>query len=262
MRHLPSDPAPGVPRHPALPTAPPDGAWARAREAFFGTHPSSREHITRLLQPVWLTVVALTLMGLSTGMGFTPPWALALTAGYCSLVMAGLYAFMRGVLSQRLSVQQVALVQLLVSLSAVVLAYAVADIARGAALQLLCVLLAFEMDRLSQRQLMKVSALAMMMLCLTLLARALFWPAQVHLAMEVYDLVMAAVLLPMAVVVGGEVSRTHGRLLQQRTLLAGTLAQLNALSTRDALTGVANRRHAMELLAAEHQRLQRGGALL
>jgi diguanylate cyclase len=109
---------------------------------------------------------------------------------------------------------------------------------------------------------MKASAFAMVMLGLTLLARVLLWPGRVQLSVEVYDLVMAAVLLPLAVVVGGEVGRTYSRLLKQRELLTGTLAQLSALSTRDALTGVANRRHAMSLLEQEHKRQQRGGGAL
>jgi diguanylate cyclase len=240
----------------------PTGWRARLGEAFFGTEPSSREHLSRLLRSVWLTVVAAVLMVVSTWFGFTPLWAMVVTVGYFAFVVAGLYALIRSGVARHWPTASLTQLQLLVSISAVVVAYGVADIARGAALQVLCLLLAFEMDRLSQRQLIKASAFAMVMLCLTLLARVLLQPDPVHLALEVYDLVMAAVLLPLAVIVGGEVGRTHGRLLRQRELLTGTLAQLNALSTRDALTGVANRRHAMSLLEQEHKRQQRGGAPL
>ncbi len=236
--------------------------WAGLGDTFFGTDPNRREHISRLLRSVWLTLVAGGLMSLSTWLGFTPLWAMGVTVGYCTLVVIGLYGLMRSGIARHWRAQSIAQVQLIVSISAVVVSYGVADIARGAALQLLCLLLAFEMDRLSQRQLMKVSVFAMVMLCLTLLARVLLWPSQVHLAVEVYDLVMAAFLLPVAIVVGGEVSRTYGRLLRQRELLTGTLAQLSALSTRDALTGVANRRHAMSLLEQEDKRQQRGGGAL
>jgi diguanylate cyclase len=238
------------------------GGLARLHDAFFGPDPQAREHISRLMRSVWLTLVAVALMGLSSWFGFTPAWALAVTVGYCTVVMLGLYGLMRSSLARHWPAQTMTQVQLFVGITAVVVSYSVADIARGAALQLLCLLLAFEMDRLNQRQLMKASAFAMVMLGLTLLVRVLLWPSQVALLVEVYDLVMAAVLLPLAVVVGGEVSRTHGRQLRQRELLAGTLAQLSALSTRDALTGLANRRHAMSLLEQEHKRQQRGGGVL
>jgi diguanylate cyclase len=231
-------------------------------DAFFSTDPRQCEHISRLLRSFWLTLVAVGLMGMSTWLGFTPAWATTVTMGYCSLVAVGLYALMRSGVARLWPAQTLTQVQLFISITAVVVAYSVADIARGAALQLLCVLLAFEMDRLSQRQLIKASAFAMVMLCLSLVVRVWQWPAQTHLVVEIYDLVMAAVLLPLAVVVGGEVGRTCGRLLRQRELLTGTLAQLNALSSRDALTGVANRRHAMSLLEQEHKRQQRGGGTL
>jgi diguanylate cyclase len=230
--------------------------------AFFGADPLCHEHISRLLRSVWLTGVACALMGFSAWLGYTPVWATTVTVGYCSLVAVGLYALMRSGVARHWHTQTLTQVQLLVSISAVVVSYGVSDIARGAALQLLCLLLAFEMDRLSQRQLIKASAFAMVLLCLTLVARMLLWPKQVHLSVEIYDLVMSAVLLPVAIVVGGEVSRIYGSLLRQRELLTGTLEQLSALSARDALTGVANRRHAISLLEQEHKRQQRSGAAL
>jgi diguanylate cyclase len=244
---------------PAAPS--PARTWVqKLREAFYGSDALCREHISRLMRTVWLTVVAGILLGISTGLGMTPFWATALTVGYSSLIVGGLYTLMRSGVARRWSAPSMTQVQLMLAISAVVVSYGTADIARGAALQLLCLLLAFEMDRLNQRQLITTSLFALVMLCLVSTARALMLPGQVHLALEVYDLVMAAVLLPLAIVVGGEISRCHSRLLRQRELLGSTLTQLNALSTCDALTGVANRRHAMGLLDIEHKRLLRGGA--
>jgi diguanylate cyclase len=232
----------------------------RLREAFYGPDARCREYITRLMRTVWLTVVAAALLAISTGLGLTPGWATALTVGYSSLIVVGLYTLMRTGVARRWSAPVMTQVQLLLAISAVVVSYGTADIARGAALQLLCLLLAFEMDRLSQRQLITASLLALVMLCLVSAARVWILPGQVHVALEVYDLVMAAFMLPVAILVGGEVGRSHSRLLRQRELLGSTLVQLNALSTRDALTGVVNRRHAMDLLDGEQKRQHRGGA--
>jgi diguanylate cyclase len=230
------------------------------RHALYGSDPLCREHISRLMRTFWLTVVAGVLLGVGSHLGLTPWWATALIVGYSSLIAGGLYALMRSGVARRWSVPGMTYAQLLLSISAVVVSYGAADIARGAALQLLCLLLAFEMDRLSQRQLITASLFALVMLGLISTARVLLLPGQVHLALEVYDLIMAAFLLPLAIVVGAEVGRSHNRLLRQRELLASTLTQLNALSTRDALTGLANRRHAMSLLEQEQKRQQRGGA--
>ncbi len=231
----------------------------RLRDALYGPDALCREHISRLMRTFWLTVVAGVLLAISTCLGMTPTWSLAGIVGYSALTVGGLYTLMRTGVARRWSATTMTQAQLLLGISAVVLSYGLADIARGAALQLLCLLLAFEMDRLSRRQLITASLLALVMLCLVSAARVLMLPGQVQMSLEVYDLVMAAVLLPLAIVVGSEVGRSHSRLLRQRELLGSTLAQLNALSTRDALTGVANRRHAMALLDLEHKRQLRGG---
>ncbi len=97
------------------------------------------------------------------------------------------------------------------------------------------------------------------MLCAMSLLRWLVVPEQLHWEAELYNLVMAAVLLPTASLVGGEVGRLHRHLSAQRGDLSGLLTQLDALSATDALTGLTNRRRMMSLLGEEVARQQRTG---
>ena len=227
--------------------------WIGGRDAVH------REHVRRLARRLWLNAFASALMAVSTLVGLTPAWASGVTMVYSWVGLLVFYGLLRSGYSQRWADPSLTFTQLVFAISSVVVSYGLVDIARGAALQLLCLLLAFEMDRLSPRQLLRASLFAIGMLGLTALWRVLFVPVPGQLAVELYDLLMAAVLLPAAIWVGSEVGRLYSRLMQQREQLALTLDQLNELSGRDALTGLTNRRQMMSLLEQEHRRQQRAG---
>ena len=227
--------------------------WVGGRDAW------QREHVRRLGRRFWLNAVASVLMGISAVLGLTQAWAAGVTMAYSWAGLAVFYTLLRSGASQRWTDPSLTFAQLIFAISSVVVSYGLVDIARGAALQLMCLLLAFEMDRLTRRQLLRASLLAVAMLCLTSLGRVLIEPQQVQVAVELYDLVMATVLLPAAIMIGGEIGRLHRRVVVQREELARTLAQLSQLSWCDALTGLSNRRQMMSLLEQEQQRQQRGG---
>ncbi len=137
---------------------------------------------------------------------------------------------------------------LIFAISVVVLSYGLIDIARGAALEFLCLLLAFGMERLSTRQLQAAALFAIVMLALTSAARIAVGADAGRVHAEVYNLLMAAVLLPVAIIVGGEISRLHRRQATQRSELASTLEKLTAQSLNDGLTGLPNRRHMLQMI--------------
>ncbi|MES2090010.1 MAG: GGDEF domain-containing protein, partial [Pseudomonadota bacterium] len=102
--------------------------------------------------------------------------------------------------------------------------------------------------------LMRASITAVIMLATTSVVRFLIEPLDVHISTELYNLGMAAVMLPSAIFVSGQVSRLYRRKVKQREALSKTLTQLNELSTRDTLTGLTNRRQMTVLLEQEHKR--------
>jgi diguanylate cyclase (GGDEF)-like protein len=161
--------------------------------------------------------------------------------------------------TRRCSESTQAFMALMVDTVAVTLAFGLIDLAQGAALQMLCLLLALEMNRLSRRQLLWASLVAMVLLGTASGMRLLWTPETVRLGHEIYNLVMAAVLLPTAVLVGGEVGRLYRKQTLQRQQLAQSLERLAELSSRDSLTGVFNRRHLTALLEEELKRRKRGG---
>lgn len=200
------------------------------------------EHVRRLARRFWLNAFASALMAVSTLVGLTPAWASGVTMAYSWVGPLVFYGLLRSGYSQRWADPSLTFAQLVFAISSVVVSYGLVDIARAAALPLLCLLSAFEMDRLSPRQLLRASLFAIGMLGLTALSRVLFVPVPGQLAVELYDLLMAAVLLPAAIWVGSAVGRLYSR-----------------LSGRDALTGLTHRRQMMSLLEQEHRRQQRAG---
>ncbi|MBA4108283.1 MAG: hypothetical protein C0487_01640 [Leptothrix sp. (in: Bacteria)] len=225
----------------------------------YGRHAVQRESIERLLRIVTLNVVGCLLLWIGVLAGFNQAWGTGAVTAYGTLGALGFYAALRSGFSRRWPDPSLAYPLLLFSASAVALSYALIDEARGAALQLLCLLLAFEMDRLHWRKLLRVSLYSVAALSGTSLVRWLVEPQAVQVSVEVYNLLMAGVLLPVAIIVGAEVRRVYKRQFQQHEELGRTLAQLNELSTRDTLTGLLNRRQMLVLLEQEQKRQRRTG---
>lgn len=236
------------------------GPMQRLVRHVLGADEGARRHILRLSRQWWLLVVCGGLLAASATLGLESAGACLLTMSVGALAVGVGYVLLRSGWSRRCRDPSLAWPQLLASIVTVVLSYGLIDIARGAALQLLCLLLAFEMDRLSRRQLLTASLFAVSLLCLTALLRVRFGADPPDIPREVFDLVMAAVLLPVAIAVGGEVGRWRARLDEQRATLAATLSELERLSTSDALTGITNRRQMSLLLEQEEKRQRRGGA--
>jgi diguanylate cyclase len=240
---------------PTTPTAPSPRAAQHASAAQCAGLAGHRQikaqaQLPHLMQLLLLNGVASFFLFLSSAFGLVPWWASLATVTHCWYVWFAMAWWLRTPHGQSTAPSKVAFVQLICAASAVVLCYGVVNLARGIPLLVLCLLLAMSMDRLSTRQLWHASAVAMAALCATSLARILWWPEITPWVDELYNLGMAAVLLPAAVWVGGEISGLHQRRFLQGDELNQTLQQMTLLSSRDPLTGLANRRCALSRLNA------------
>lgn len=223
-------------------------------DLFYGPDASQRPHIAHLARILKLSAVACLILWAAVHQQLMPASASYLLIGYIALVTGTLYGLLRSGLSRRWSDPSLAYPMLIACISTVALSYGLLEEARSSTLQVLCLQLAFEMDRLSSRQLMRASIYALIMLAATSVVRFLIDPLDVHISSELYNLGMAAVMLPSAIFVSGQVSRLYRRKVKQREALSKTLTQLNELSTRDTLTGLTNRRQMTVLLEQEHKR--------
>ena len=240
------------------PTPPPVSRRQRLRLCLLGTDPALRQRTQRLSRLLWLSLFSTVLLALGWIADLVPAWSALTVSGVVAFNALALYGMVRSGRCAHWSDSSVAFVQVMASITAVAVTYGLVDLARGAALQLLCLLLAFEMDRLSTRQLWRASLTAVALLCASSLIGLRLAPDGALVGTELYKLLMAAVLLPVAIMVGGEIGRLYRRQIRQREALSETLTRMQELSTRDALTALCNRRHAEHLLQDEIQRRQRG----
>ena len=111
----------------------------------------------------------------------------------------------------------------------------------------------------SPRQMRWVSAYAVVLFGAVMAVKATTDPRAYPAAIELGHFLLVATMLPAVSILAGRLSRLRHRARLHRAELAQALARLRDQTTRDELTGLANRRHMETLVAQEHQRCARSG---
>jgi diguanylate cyclase len=212
------------------------------------------------------TVLAMLLMALSIGVlvyaarvAGTPTvlvvaWALASIAG-----LAASYLAIRSGWSRRLADPSLTLPQMLYAISSGAMGYAMAGPLRGGTFPVLLVILMFGMFQLRPRTMARVCLFTAALFGAVMAVMAQRQPQVYEPAVELGHFLMLAVTLPAVALLAGRLTRLREHRRQQRVELAEALARIQELATRDALTGLINRRHMAELLEQERQRCVRSG---
>lgn len=232
---------------------------ARIADIVLGTDPVGRKALRRMLlaQTVYLT----SLCGESLGawFGLCDPLAVAWHTAYMVFGNVVFYALVRSGFSRRFADHWMTMPQIMFSFSSLIIGYPISGPLRG-----LCLLTAavpplfgfVTIERLRGALLIGSLPLVFgaMMLTLSIVAPARFDPrveAQ-HFAILVSCMGALGVLL-------WQISGRHERLRTKKAELASALQDIEAMSTRDELTGLYNRRHMTARLEEEIERRARGG---
>jgi diguanylate cyclase (GGDEF)-like protein len=226
--------------------------FPRLSRLWLGSEPAQR---LRLRQ----TSLAMALMVMSVGMlhyavhvggGGRGPALWAWTA-YGLAGMAAFYAAIRRGWSRRLADPSMTRQQIAFAISAAALGYAFAGPVRGAVFPVLTLILMFGMFQLRARSAYALSLLALALFGAVMAAMAWARPAAYPPAVEIGHFVMLACMLPAVAMLTARLSLIRRRLSEQREELARALAQLQAIATRDELTGLPNRRQMQALVDQE-----------
>jgi diguanylate cyclase (GGDEF)-like protein len=243
----------------ALSARPPARALAAVLDGLLGTDPTGRRALLRWALSAQCHVVALSLLFVGVQRGLAPLIPSVLVSAYCALGLLTFYVVFRAGWVRGARDPMLTFPMSLFSVSAIVLSYGLTEISRAAALQLLFLLVVFDMQRLSQRQTNIITFGATGMLLVLLTYMAIEPPAGFDLRKEIFNVAMAGVMLPTLSMVAREVRRLGKRQLTQRSDLQSTLARLHELSVRDALTGLFNRSKLLAVLEEEATRQLRSG---
>lgn len=222
-----------------------------------GTHPLTRQAIGRLAWLIPPYGFSCSVLGVAVFMGLLPGWKVSLIAALSFGGLAVFYALMRSGWHLRWREPTLAFARVLFSIACVALSYALLPPARGLALQYLCIILVFDMNRLTPGQVRFAAIAAPLFIVATLLATLSLGLSTADFDTEVVNLAMAAVMGPVLLIVSGTARRVRRQMLDTRAELTKALDRTQALAIRDGLTGLYNRRHLQQRLTEELLRQRR-----
>ena len=164
-----------------------------------------------------------------------------------------LYILFRTGLNLRMADPSLTLVQMCMAILVVMYAVYYSNESRGILLLANVIVLIFGIFRLNTRSFLYISVYTLLTYggAIALLHR--FRPHVINLHFEYLQWVVLALVLVAFSVIGGYISNL-------RKKLGKSLSVIREMSIRDELTGAFNRRHIMEQLENERQRVSRGGA--
>ena len=137
--------------------------------------------------------------------------------------------------------------------------YAIQGSNRGAVLSIVALILVFGMFGLSAAQAVRVGVCSALMLGGVMLWKSQTDPLRYPPTVEFMHFLLSAVVLVSMALLSIRLAGMRQHLHRQNAALSSALEQIQRLATRDDLTGLVNRRHMSELLAAEKARHDRTG---
>lgn len=225
----------------------------------FGDSKGQRYATKRLMLTWPCYAFADLILCLAASFGYLDPWKAAVQVAYHMLGLTVFYLLLRSGKFEDQDEPTLAYPQVLFGCSAVVLSYALDHAASASALQMLPLILVFDLQRLSMRQLVTAMVGTPAALCVVLGLTWVMAPETIQGRRELLDLLAASILLPALGIIAKDVRDLRQRQLDQRVELQRTLKQLQDLSIHDSLTTLYNRQHMLGLLDSELKRQKRNG---
>ena len=226
---------------------------------FFGTEPKLRMRVQRSMLSAVIYIAWMVIEAYCAVQGLFPWSAAWLIFAYNITGLVVFYALLRSGWSMRLRDPSLTLEQVIYSFGATINVYVLLPVTRAAALQLLCVILVFGMFTLKPREVIQACAAAVGLLLLTLVLAWFSPPPAFELKRESINVALACIILPALAAIIRYFAMLRETLLEQRAELKQAVERVQELATRDTLTGLVNRAHAMDLLDQEQRRHTRTG---
>ncbi|MBC7954628.1 MAG: GGDEF domain-containing protein [Cytophagales bacterium] len=228
--------------------------------AVLGTDKRQRVRITQILLTALLDLILTAIAVYGVWAGLLPGLHAALWSVLTLTGVFGFYVAVRSGFNLRFTEDPaLTLPQGVFSVFSTVAAYVMTGPVRGASLLALAVTLIVGMFALKPRQVWGLSVFAVALLGATMWWCHDRWPARFPLHEEAMHFMLVAVVLPAIAVLAGQLSKMRHKLVQHRVDLEKALEQNRQLAIHDELTGLYNRRHALELMQQEAQRAERNG---
>lgn len=233
--------------------------YHRVADAVLTTDPVQRLRLTQAGLAMLLMAAGVAAMHYFVAVGSAPAaavwvWTVVSLAG-----MAVFFVLIRSGWSRRQRDPSLTLAQMLYAITSGAVAYALVGEGRGGVFPIVMVILAFGLFQLRPREVHAVGAFAVALFGVVMALMAWWRPAVYAPRVELGHFLMVATMMPAMSMLAGRLSRMRERLRRQKADLAQAVARIQEMATRDALTGLVNRRHMLELMEQEHRRCVRSG---
>jgi len=231
----------------------------RLSDLLLTTEPVQRIRLSQALLAMALMAAGVVAMHYFVWVGVAPQaavwwWTVLSFAG-----IVAAYGLIRSGWSRRMPDPSLVLPQMLYAITSGAIAYAIVGAGRGGVFPIVMVILMFGLFAATPRQMRWVSVYAVALFGAVMALMSWRRPGVYVPEVELGHFIMVATMMPAVSLLAGRLSQMRHRMRQQRVELKTALARIQELATRDALTGLINRRHMQELLEQERQRSVRSG---
>ncbi len=226
----------------------------RIADVVLGTNPGLRSRVQLGLYPTLIYMAWCVVCVYSARVGYMSAAAARLMITLHVMGMVAFYPWVRSGRTAKLQDSGLVMPQMIWGSCLTVLGYLLNPPLRAAYLQGLCLVHLFGLFTLRPWQLVVTGGSSIVLLSVMLWVMAhqngpAFSPRE-----ETFKVVFACFIVGLITWMSIVHSRVRGRLSLRKQALALAVSQVHELVTRDALTGLFNRKHMQELLAREHLR--------
>lgn len=235
-------------------------AMGRLTTSIFGPDRATRARTAAILLCALMYAVCCSAAYHAASIGLMRPFAPTLLTWTSMPAYAVFYGLVRCGWSRRFSDPTLMIPQIIFALLAIAFAYtAVGPDDRGVVLVLLALVMVFGMYTHTPKHSVIIGVAAMLLLGAAMGVLSSLEPDYYPPALELIRFELMMGTLPALIYSAYQIASWRNRMAEQRRALREALTQVQQLATRDALTGLYNRRHMQERLEHSIKRYERYG---
>lgn len=247
---------------PPFDAPPPGHAPARWLTLVLDDEPRQRLRISRAFTSMLVYVICIGLAEYALAHGMADPVATRLLQAGMIVWMVIVYATLRSGLNLRFRDPSLTFLQIMAAGAWITAAYIVFAPVRGALLMLLALTLVFSIFNLDRKRRRIYSGCVVVGTGLTMFTLSALRPDDFPAEVEMVHFVLTTAVLAVMGRLSEQLLAIRARLRTQRNELEAALTRIQELATRDALTGLPNRRHITDLFAQMARGAERTGSPL
>ncbi len=220
-----------------------------------------RDFMLRYLVGAFNCAVGVTVLNLGLHFGIChEPQVVRWLTWLAAVVIGVFYVILRSGLNRRFSDPSMTEYQILAAVSFLAMGYWLASTrGEGVAMVMLVIILMFGMFSTTPAKIGRCSLYGLLTFGMAMMAVGLNDPEPGTAVLQGIHLAVLVVALPTIYILASQLAQLRARLRQRKEALAEALVRIEALATRDELTGLPNRRDMLAQLAVQHQRAKRNG---